>query len=49
MKEPKIYFYDTGLVNGDNGAKFENLVAVSLLKHVLAKRELEGIAQINCL
>jgi len=44
MKEPKIYFYDTGLVNGDNGAKFENLVAVSLLKHVLAKRELEGIA-----
>jgi hypothetical protein len=44
MKEPKIYFYDTGLVDGDNGAKFENLVAVSLLKHVLAKKELEGIA-----
>jgi len=43
MKEPKIYFYDTGLVNGDNGAKFENLVAVSLLKHVLAKKETEGI------
>lgn len=43
MKEPKIYFYDTGLVNGDKGGKFENLVAVSLLKHVLAKREHGGI------
>jgi predicted AAA+ superfamily ATPase len=33
LKEPKIYFFDTGLVSGDEGAKFENLVAVSLLKH----------------
>ena len=37
LKEPKIYFYDTGLVQGDEGAKLENLVAVSLLKHVYAK------------
>lgn len=43
IKEPKIYFYDNGLVKGDKGAKFENLVAVSLLKHVLAKKEIEGI------
>lgn len=34
LKEPKIYFYDTGMVIGDDGARFENLVAVSLLKHV---------------
>ena len=37
LKEPKIYFFDTGLIKGDNGCKFENLVAVCLLKHVLAK------------
>lgn len=37
LKEPKIYFFDTGLVQGDDGAKLENLVAVSLLKHTYAK------------
>lgn len=37
LKEPKIYFFDTGLVKGDSGAKFENLVATSLLKHTFAK------------
>ena len=37
LKEPKIYFFDTGLVNGDHGAHLENLVAVCLLKHVYAK------------
>lgn len=37
LKEPKLYFFDTGLVNGDEGARLENLVAVSLLKHVYAK------------
>jgi len=39
LKEPKIYFFDVGLVKGDQGAKFENLVAVCLLKHVLAKKD----------
>ena len=39
LKEPKIYFFDTGLVEGDKGAKFENLVAISLLKHCYAKRD----------
>lgn len=39
LKEPKIYFFDTGLVQGDNGAKFENMVAVSLLKHVYGKND----------
>lgn len=33
-KEPKLYFFDTGMVNGDEGIKFENYMAVSLLKHV---------------
>ncbi|MFO8032301.1 MAG: ATP-binding protein [Desulfohalobiaceae bacterium] len=33
LKEPKLYFYDTGLVLGDQGAKLENTFAVSLLKH----------------
>ncbi len=37
LKEPKIYFFDNGLVNGDDGARLENLVAVCLLKHVYAK------------
>ncbi|MCK4265221.1 ATP-binding protein [Candidatus Babeliales bacterium] len=37
LKEPKLYFFDTGLVQGDDGAKLENLVAVSLLKDVCAK------------
>ncbi|CAO5682166.1 MAG: putative protein [Holosporales bacterium] len=37
LKEPKIYFFDTGLVMGDDGAKLENLIAVSLLKDVYAR------------
>src|SRR3990172_10894983 len=36
LKESKLYFFDTGLVIGDEGAKLENLVAVSLLKHAYA-------------
>jgi predicted AAA+ superfamily ATPase len=39
LKEPKLYFFDTGLVQGDEGAKLENLVAVSLLKHAYAKTD----------
>lgn len=34
LKEPKIYFYDTGMVMGDEGICLENLIAVSLLKHL---------------
>ena len=37
LKEPKIYFFDIGLVKGNNGVKFENLNAICLLKHVLSK------------
>ena len=42
LKEPKIYFFDTGLVHGDAGAKFENFVATCLLKHVVAKVDYEA-------
>lgn len=42
LKEPKIYFFDTGLVMGDDGARFENFVALSLLKHVLAMVDQTG-------
>lgn len=37
LKEPKIYFFDNGLVQGDQGARCENFVATCLYKHVLAK------------
>lgn len=42
-KEPKIYFYDTGLVTGDDGIKVENLTAVCLLKDIYGKQDIEGI------
>jgi predicted AAA+ superfamily ATPase len=34
LKEPKVYFFDTGLVSGDVGARFENACAAMLLRHV---------------
>ncbi len=33
LKEPKVYFFDTGLVEGDDGARFENACAAMLLRH----------------
>ncbi|MES2273835.1 MAG: ATP-binding protein [Chlamydiota bacterium] len=42
LKEPKIYFFDNGLVNGDAGARFENLLAFCLLKHTFAKIDYEA-------
>lgn len=42
IKEPKIYFYDTGLVVADEGIKFENFVAVSLLKSILYENDVLG-------
>jgi len=42
LKEPKIYFFDTGLVQGDEGAKFENMVALCLLKHVFTQVDFLG-------
>ena len=39
---PKVYFYDTGLVQGDEGLKFENLVACHLLKNVQWQQDTRG-------
>ena len=39
LKEPKIYFFDPGLVTANEGAKLENFVAICLLKHVYVKRD----------
>jgi predicted AAA+ superfamily ATPase len=38
----KIYFYDTGLVVGDDGLRFENLVATALHKHVQWQHDVQG-------
>ena len=42
LSQPKVYFFDNGMVVGDEGARFENLVAVSLLKHVFARADYLG-------
>lgn len=42
LQTPKVYFYDTGLVIGDNGLRFENLVACALLKHVEYLEDTQG-------
>lgn len=34
LREPKVYFYDSGYIRGDEGIKLENTCAVCLLKHV---------------
>ena len=43
LKEPKVYFFDTAMVEGDDGAKFENLTALSLLKQAAAEEDTMGI------
>jgi predicted AAA+ superfamily ATPase len=42
LKAPKVYFYDTGLVVGDEGVRFENLVAGHLLKQVQWLQDTRG-------
>ena len=42
LKEPKIYFYDTGAVRGDAGAKLENAVAVCLRKWLHYMEDTKG-------
>jgi predicted AAA+ superfamily ATPase len=42
LQAPKVYFYDTGLVEGDEGIRFENLVATALLKHVQWQYDVQG-------
>ena len=42
LKEPKYYFYDNGMVQGDAGIKLENLVACALLKAVHRAQDVDG-------
>jgi hypothetical protein len=42
LQAPKVYFYDTGLVEGDEGTRFENLMATALLKHVQWQQDVLG-------
>ena len=42
LKEPKIYFYDTGMVKGGDGPRLENCVALCLLKHANAMEDEKG-------
>ena len=42
LKEPKYYFYDNGMVQGDAGVKLENLVACALLKAAHRAQDVEG-------
>ncbi len=42
LQAPKVYFFDTGLVQGDDGVRFENLVACHLLKHVHWQQDAQG-------
>lgn len=42
LKEPKVYFYDNGMVEGDEGARLENACAAALLKHADYLRDVRG-------
>lgn len=44
LQTPKVYFFDTGLVRGDEGARLENAVATMLLKHVHFRQDARGKA-----
>ncbi len=46
QKRPKVYFYDTGYIKGDESIRFENLIAVSLLKNAQYLYDAKG-RQIN--
>jgi len=42
LKPPKVYFFDNGDVIGDDGARFENLVASHLLKRLQYLEDRDG-------
>lgn len=42
LQTPKVYFFDTGLVRGDEGVRLENAVAAMLLKHVHFQQDARG-------
>ena len=42
LKEPKYYFFDNGIVLGEEGVKLENLVACALLKEIHRSQDVDG-------
>jgi hypothetical protein len=42
LQTPKVYFFDTGLVRGDEGIRLENAVATMLLKQVHFLQDAHG-------
>ena len=44
LKEPKVYFFDTGLVRGDEGMRFENACATMILRHAQFLQDSAGRA-----
>ena len=42
LQAPKVYFFDNGLVEGDEGIRFENLMATALLKQVQWQHDVLG-------
>ena len=42
LKEPKVYFFDSAYVSGDDGVKWENACAAMLLKHVHYEQDVLG-------
>jgi len=42
MREPKLYFYDSAFVQGNDGIRFENTCAVCLLKYVQFLYDVRG-------
>ena len=42
LKEPKYYFYDNGMVQGDEGTRLENLVACALFKEIHRAQDVDG-------
>jgi predicted AAA+ superfamily ATPase len=42
LREPKVYFFDSGFVKGDDGRRLENTCAQALLKHVHYLRDVKG-------
>lgn len=44
LRTPKVYFFDTGVVRGDDGIRLENAVALMLLKQVHFLQDAKGKA-----
>lgn len=42
LKEPKVYFFDSGYVKGDDGLRLENTCAACLLKHAQYLEDTSG-------